>query len=666
MTNNATELTADEVIALLAFASRIEDAEESPIPVGVTAALVIRKAIALLTSPRAAVPVVGYLCDSPAEPDIGHWFSEEPDTIHRCRALGFVDAAPDGWVSSWIGINREAAQQTAIEHGFKSWNRPESFGVAGTLRQAEALLSELLGVEVEIDAAPAGPGADPLRRRVERLLVELHAEGRLSEGQCAKILDIPRIDWRELAEFLAPVAQAVAADGAATDYERLLAAVGTAYGYLWHINEMTEAPIPHYSPAKAAYASRRVLREFLTPEQRGIAINEVGREIGRFIDDAERAAVSPATADERPTQPAGPADQAVYDAIAQNYQSGLTATADERAAMVQWATERWDAEVKHRPLINVHRRSLDDTWRQVIRHCGGDDVSLLGPRHDALLAANPIKTTERDPSFIDNDLDFEPDAQHAVADMANIGYALMQTIERMAPGYCWNESPTEIVSDLINERDEARASQAAAPPSVHSTWRHLKTGGIYDVLMHALYEVNKEAAIVYCSRVDGQVWVRPGAEFYDGRFERIEQAAAPDEAREPHFIAKLDFGEGFVVVQECTLDDAPSIAIYESLRQGAPGESAKAEPSPTDPEIARRSVFLTFLDSAHRDHVADALVGVPADAGEAADVTYDDVVSACDAHGITLPVDAIDPAVELINHFGRRAQGAQGGKGGEA
>ncbi|WP_244124943.1 hypothetical protein [Burkholderia gladioli] len=78
-------------------------------------------------------------------------------------------------------------------------------------------------------------------------------------------------------------------------------------------------------------------------------------------------------------------------------------------------------------------------------------------------AANPIKTTERDHSFIDNDLDFEPDAQHAVADMANIGYALMQTIERMAPGYCWNESPTEIVSDLINERDEARASRAAAP-----------------------------------------------------------------------------------------------------------------------------------------------------------------------------------------------------------
>ncbi|HDR9026904.1 TPA: hypothetical protein QDB14_001074 [Burkholderia vietnamiensis] len=58
------------------------------------------------------------------------------------------------------------------------------------------------------------------------------------------------------------------------------------------------------------------------------------------------------------------------------------------ASMLDWAVARWDAEVKNRPLINVHRRSLDDTWRQVIRHCGGDDMSLLGPRHDDLVAAN--------------------------------------------------------------------------------------------------------------------------------------------------------------------------------------------------------------------------------------------------------------------------------------
>lgn len=54
---------------------------------------------------------------------------------------------------------------------------------------------------------------------------------------------------------------------------------------------------------------------------------------------------------------------------------------------VTWALSRWEDEVKNRPLVNVHRRTLDDTWRQVIRHFGGDPEALLGPAHDALWAA---------------------------------------------------------------------------------------------------------------------------------------------------------------------------------------------------------------------------------------------------------------------------------------
>lgn len=53
---------------------------------------------------------------------------------------------------------------------------------------------------------------------------------------------------------------------------------------------------------------------------------------------------------------------------------------------IRWAVERWEAEVKNRPLQNIHRRTLDATWRQVIRHYGGDDIGLCGPRHDDLLA----------------------------------------------------------------------------------------------------------------------------------------------------------------------------------------------------------------------------------------------------------------------------------------
>lgn len=53
----------------------------------------------------------------------------------------------------------------------------------------------------------------------------------------------------------------------------------------------------------------------------------------------------------------------------------------------KWAVKRWQAEVQERPLANVHRRSLDDTWRQVIAYCGGDHRALCGPTHDELLSA---------------------------------------------------------------------------------------------------------------------------------------------------------------------------------------------------------------------------------------------------------------------------------------
>jgi hypothetical protein len=53
---------------------------------------------------------------------------------------------------------------------------------------------------------------------------------------------------------------------------------------------------------------------------------------------------------------------------------------------LQWAVSRWEAEVKNRPLVNVHRRTLDETWRQVIRHFGGEPTGLVGPSHAELIA----------------------------------------------------------------------------------------------------------------------------------------------------------------------------------------------------------------------------------------------------------------------------------------
>lgn len=52
-----------------------------------------------------------------------------------------------------------------------------------------------------------------------------------------------------------------------------------------------------------------------------------------------------------------------------------------------WAVQQWNDQVSRRPLVNVHRRSLDDVWRQVIRYFGGNPVALVGPSHDDLTAA---------------------------------------------------------------------------------------------------------------------------------------------------------------------------------------------------------------------------------------------------------------------------------------
>ena len=69
--------------------------------------------------------------------------------IRACLAK--LDAAPAAPVATWHGINREAVQRVAIEHGFVYWRAPDAHGVKGTIQQATGLLQYLLAVEVEIN-----------------------------------------------------------------------------------------------------------------------------------------------------------------------------------------------------------------------------------------------------------------------------------------------------------------------------------------------------------------------------------------------------------------------------------------------------------------------------------------------------------------------------------
>lgn len=54
------------------------------------------------------------------------------------------------------------------------------------------------------------------------------------------------------------------------------------------------------------------------------------------------------------------------------------------------------------------------------------------------------------------------------ADMENIGRAFMDSIALNLPGYSWSDCPSEVIVDLVNQRDEARTSQPPVPEQLVS------------------------------------------------------------------------------------------------------------------------------------------------------------------------------------------------------
>ena len=63
-------------------------------------------------------------------------------------------------------------------------------------------------------------------------------------------------------------------------------AIALAYGYLWHVNNEPGTP-QQYSPERAAYGARKVLRNLLDSSQRGYAINAVRGLIETELRDYE-------------------------------------------------------------------------------------------------------------------------------------------------------------------------------------------------------------------------------------------------------------------------------------------------------------------------------------------------------------------------------------------
>jgi hypothetical protein len=70
-------------------------------------------------------------------------------------------------------------------------------------------------------------------------------------------------------------------------------AVQEAYGWLWNINNEPMAPIPLLDEGKAAYQARKALRDLLTSDQRGEAINAVRATIENLLAARPQAQPTP-------------------------------------------------------------------------------------------------------------------------------------------------------------------------------------------------------------------------------------------------------------------------------------------------------------------------------------------------------------------------------------
>lgn len=74
---------------------------------------------------------------------------------------------------------------------------------------------------------------------------------------------------------------------AAAALQKLRAAIALAYGHLWHVNNEPAAPIRMRSAEECAYEARKVLRDLLTSQERGTAIYETGKLIGRYPEEGQ-------------------------------------------------------------------------------------------------------------------------------------------------------------------------------------------------------------------------------------------------------------------------------------------------------------------------------------------------------------------------------------------
>lgn len=188
------------------------------------------------------------------------------------------------WITFDLEIDVKNAELIARLRSFETDHKPEGWP-AIQMRDVSALLDAIDALIAERDALQAQLAA---------------AQGQIYEGNDVKVAmaiqnttEVNKLkaklleaetesnDYRKSAMNLLTEVNALRAKLAApipqqqSVPEGWKQAVALAYGHLWHVNNEPMAPIPLRSSETAAYEARKQLRDLLTHEERGLAINQV-------------------------------------------------------------------------------------------------------------------------------------------------------------------------------------------------------------------------------------------------------------------------------------------------------------------------------------------------------------------------------------------------------
>lgn len=113
--------------------------------------------------------------------------------------------------------------------------------------------------------------------------------------------------------------------------------------------------------------------------------------------------------------------------------------------------------------------------------------------------------------------DVDKAMHHTISTAAALGNwhtAIKLGASTMAPG-------SSDVQRILEEAFGPEIVDAAEQPA-REVWRHIKTGGLYEIVASGTLEADGATSmIVYRNVQTGIVWVRPNHEFHDGRFEQI-------------------------------------------------------------------------------------------------------------------------------------------------